>query len=52
MYYILEVDLCLELVKVPSNIQENVEVFFENKLLKLKGPKGLLEMEIIKFCRP
>ena len=26
--------------------QENVEVIFENKLLKFKGPKGLLEMEI------
>ena len=26
--------------------EENVEVIFENKLLKFKGPKGLLEMEI------
>ena len=30
----------------PVNLQENVEANFENKLLKLKGPKGLLEMEI------
>ena len=30
----------------PVNFQENVEVNFENKLLKLKGPKGLLEMQI------
>jgi len=30
----------------PINLQENVEVYFENKLLRLKGPKGLLEMEI------
>ena len=30
----------------PINFQENVEVFFENKLLRLKGPKGLLEMVI------
>ena len=31
----------------PVNLQENVEVNFENKLLKIKGPKGLLEMEIL-----
>ena len=30
----------------PVNLNENVEVNFENKLLKLKGPKGSLEMEI------
>ena len=30
----------------PINLKENVEVMFENKLLKLKGPKGLLEMTI------
>ena len=30
----------------PVNIKENVEVFLENKLLKLKGPKGFLEMEV------
>ena len=30
----------------PVNRKENVEVIFENKLLKFKGPKGLLEMEI------
>ncbi len=30
----------------PVNLHENVEVIFENKLLRLKGPKGLLEMEI------
>ena len=30
----------------PVNFQENVEAILENKLLKLKGPKGLLEMEI------
>ena len=30
----------------PVNFQENVEVNFENKLLRLKGPKGLLEMQI------
>ncbi len=30
----------------PINLKENVEVNFENKLLKLKGPKGLLEMDI------
>ena len=30
----------------PVNVQENVEVNIENKLLKFKGPKGLLEMEI------
>ena len=30
----------------PINLKENVEVNFENKFLKLKGPKGLLEMEI------
>ena len=28
------------------NFLENVEVNFENKLLRLKGPKGLLEMQI------
>ena len=30
----------------PVYFQENVEVNFENKLLKLKGPKGLLEMKV------
>ena len=30
----------------PIILKENVEVNFENKFLKLKGPKGLLEMEI------
>ena len=30
----------------PINLQENVEARLENKFLKLKGPKGLLEMEI------
>ena len=30
----------------PVNRRENVEVIFENKLLKFKGPKGFLEMEI------
>ena len=30
----------------PVNFQENVEVNFENKILRLKGPKGLLEMQI------
>ncbi len=30
----------------PINLRENVEVNFENKFLKLKGPKGLLEMKI------
>ena len=30
----------------PIILNENVEVIFENKLLKLKGPKGLLEMKI------
>ena len=30
----------------PVILQENVEVFFDNELLKLKGPKGLLEMKI------
>ena len=32
----------------PVNIKENVEVVLENKLLKLKGPKGFLEMEVSK----
>ena len=32
--------------QTPVNLQENVEVILENKLLKLKGPKGLLEMEV------
>ena len=30
----------------PINLQENVEARLENKFLNLKGPKGLLEMEI------
>ena len=30
----------------PVNIKENVEATLENKLLKLKGPKGFLEMEV------
>ena len=30
----------------PINIKENVEAILENKLLKLKGPKGFLEMEV------
>ena len=31
----------------PINLNENVEANFEKKFLKLKGPKGLLEMEIL-----
>ena len=31
----------------PVNFLENVEVNFENKLLRVKGPKGLLEMKIL-----
>ena len=30
----------------PVNIKENVEAILENKLLKLKGPKGILEMVV------
>ena len=30
----------------PVSIKENVEAILENKLLKLKGPKGFLEMEV------
>ena len=30
----------------PVNIKENVEAILENKLLKVKGPKGFLEMEV------
>ena len=30
----------------PIKLKENVEVNLENKLLKLKGPRGLLEMKI------
>ena len=30
----------------PVNIKENVEAILDNKLLKLKGPKGFLEMEV------
>ena len=30
----------------PVSIKENVEVILENKSLKLKGPKGFLEMEV------
>ena len=30
----------------PVSIKENVEVILENKLLKLKGPKGFLEMAV------
>ena len=30
----------------PVNIKENVEAILENKLLKLKGPRGFLEMEV------
>ena len=30
----------------PVNIKENVEAILENKLLKLKGPKGFLEIEV------
>ena len=30
----------------PVIVQENIEVNLDNKLLKFKGPKGLLEMEI------
>ena len=30
----------------PVTIKENVEAILENKLLKLKGPKGFLEMEV------
>ena len=32
----------------PINLQEKVEVIIENRFIKLKGPKGLLEMEISK----
>ena len=31
------------------NLHENVEVIFDNKLLKLKGPKGFLEMEVSSY---
>ena len=31
----------------PVNLQENVEATLDNKLLKIKGPKGFLEMEIL-----
>ena len=31
----------------PINLNENVEANFEKKFLKLKGPTGLLEMEIL-----
>ena len=30
----------------PVSIKENVEAILENKLLKIKGPKGFLEMEV------
>ncbi len=30
----------------PVNINENVEAILENKLLKIKGPKGFLEIEV------
>ena len=30
----------------PVNIKENVEAILENKLLRVKGPKGFLEMEV------
>ena len=30
----------------PVNLQEKVEAILENKLLKIKGPKGFLEMEV------
>ena len=30
----------------PVNIKENVEAILEDKLLKIKGPKGFLEMEV------
>ena len=30
----------------PINIKENVEAILEKKLLKLKGPRGFLEMEV------
>ena len=30
----------------PVSIKENVEAVLENKLLKVKGPKGFLEMEV------
>ena len=45
MYYILEV-VYVRIGQSPVNFQENVQVNFENKLLTLKGPKGLLEMKI------
>ena len=32
----------------PVNIKENVEAILENKFLKIKGPKGYLEMEVSK----
>ena len=30
----------------PVSIKENVKAILENKLLKLKGPKGFLEMKV------
>ena len=30
----------------PVSIKENVEAILEDKLLKIKGPKGFLEMEV------
>ena len=30
----------------PISIKENVEAILENKLLKVKGPKGFLEMQV------
>ena len=30
----------------PVNIKENVEAIFENRFIKIKGPKGHLEMEV------
>ena len=30
----------------PVNLQDNVEAILEKKLLKIRGPKGFLEMEV------
>jgi len=30
----------------PINLEDNVEVLYDNSILKLKGPKGSLEMKI------
>ena len=35
----------------PVNIKENVEAILENKLLKIKGPKGFFRNGSFKFRR-